>query len=398
MPRYAAKPRVKMSKQELTLVKYVVRQLTAAYTDNRGKPKYARNMDQVMKDIFGIKRFTKCLERGVRNEYEMIALMKALDLQTIWTICRSSEHYRMLCSLVAMDSAIVKLQKRSDEYLTMNPQDRPGRKYAKAQKELKRLQKSYNRSVKVFRDIFDIKSRNSGSTIRGIMEFAENWRDRNSMGDDIFGYFDDSPMMDTVESMDAFVRRNTPKGMSRDAKRPERGSGAFGIFDDGPDYSMGDDDEGYFDEEEDEEPSFSRENMDELVDRLAAMIQQRYPMPKQAPAARYPGPNSYVAPPQAPMPTVPMSMDQRMTTIEQNLERNNALVGQLIDALSGSASSSGGDYYEEDLGELMIRRAPGSEVSMEEALAMANNGAPDPDPDPEVQSTPESTPDGDNPS
>ena len=386
MARYPA-AKARMSKQELILVKYVVRQLTAAYTDARGKGRYARNMDQVMKDIFGIKRFTKCLERGIRNESDMISLMRAMDFQTIWTICRSSEHYRMLCSLVAMDSAIVKLQKKSDEYLTLNPQDRPGRKYAKAQKELKRLQKSYNRTVKVFREIFDIKSKNAGSTLRGIMEYAENWRDRNTMGDGIFDYFDDTPMMDTVESMDAFIRRNQPRG-GRDVKRPDRG-GALGIFDDEVSYAGPDDDEDYFDMDDDQQSTFTAENMDELVDRLAAIIQQRYPTTSPVkPQPKYTYPNTQVPVMTPPPPVNAMPNDVVMSRMLQMQEEQGQLLGQLIDVLSGNASNGGGsgDIYEEDLGDVMTRRAPGSDVSMEEALNLAN-GTTELPPEPTEETT-----------
>lgn len=374
MARYAANAR--MSKQELILVKYVVRQLLSAYTDDRGKPRYARNMNQVMKDIFGVKGFSKSLERGIRNEREMIALMRTLDFPTIWTICRSSEHYRMLCALVAMDHARVKLQKQSDELLTMDPQSRPGRKYAKAQKELKRVQKSYNRTVKVFRNIFDIKSRSAGSSIRGIMEFAENWRDRNS-GDDIFDYFGDGDLFDSVESMDSFVRRNS-KGGGRDVKRPDRG-GALGIFDNDTSFPSGtDDDDDYFDlslDDDKEEPtSFLTENLNELVDRLANIIAQRYgwATPQAAAPTRVYQPNTYPrSVPTQPAP-VPVAPDDRLGRLEQLSEQTNHMLGRLVDVLSGGGADE--EYTEEELGEFQVRRAPGSDLSMEEALRMAEGG------------------------
>ena len=66
---------VRLSDKERLIVQYIVNQLESAYRNTSGKPVYARNMDQVMKDIFGIKKFTKTLAKAKMNEGMMIQLM-----------------------------------------------------------------------------------------------------------------------------------------------------------------------------------------------------------------------------------------------------------------------------------------------------------------------------------
>ena len=136
-------PMVRLSNKERLIVGYIVTQLERAYRNTAGKAVYARNMDQVMKDIFGMKKFCKTLAKATHNEAILIELMKALDTETLWKICRSKEHYRLFCSLIAMDHTIVKMGKKLNSYAEMAPTERPTRKVRKLMKELKRYKKMY---------------------------------------------------------------------------------------------------------------------------------------------------------------------------------------------------------------------------------------------------------------
>ena len=128
-------PMVRLSDKERLIVNYIVGQLERAYRNAAGKPVYARNMDQVMRDIFGIKKFCKTLQKARNNEAIMIELMKALDTETLWRICRSKEHYRLFCSLIAMDHQIVKMGKKLNAMADIEPTERPTRKIRKLMKE-----------------------------------------------------------------------------------------------------------------------------------------------------------------------------------------------------------------------------------------------------------------------
>lgn len=263
-------PMVRLSDKERLIVSNIARQLSMVYRNTSGKPIYARNMDQVMKDIFGIKKFTKTLEKASRNEAIMIELMKALDTETLWKICRSKEHYRLLCTLVAMDNQIVKTGRKLNRMADMEPTQRPTRKIKKTMKELKRSKKIYKECVKTFRSIFDIERVDQKGD--SMYDFLSDWLDRNEGGDDYFdfggyGSFDE----DAIESMDEYVRsRSKKKGYNRPVSE-----GALGLFDEdgsnpfdafhGPDL---DDDED--EDDDDSEIDGLRSEISELVQVISA--------------------------------------------------------------------------------------------------------------------------------
>lgn len=238
-------PMVRLSDKERLIVTYITKQLEMAYRNTSGKPVYARNMDQVMKDIFGIKKFCKTLERARHNEAIMIELMKALDTETLWKICRSKEHYRLLCTLVATDHQIVKMGKKLNNMADLEPTERPTRKIKKLMKDLKRSKKMYRTCVKTFQDIFDIEKVNKKGD--SMMDYLSDWLDRNENDSDFFYDFDDYGFNDTaIESMDAYIRSKTS---SRRKKRPASVHGALDLFgsddlDDGlPGFDSDDEDE-----------------------------------------------------------------------------------------------------------------------------------------------------------
>ena len=254
-------PMVRLSDKERIIVSYITRQLAMVYRNTSGKPVYARNMDQVMKDIFGIKKFCKTLERAMHNEAVMIELMKALDTETLWKICRSKEHYRLLCTLVAMDHQIVKMGKKLNNMADIEPAERPTRKIRKLMKELKRSKKLYRSCVKTFQDIFDIEKVNKRGD--GMYEFMSEWLDRNEGDGDLFYEFGDYGFSESaIESMDDYVRSKTRK--SRGKKAPSSSAGALNLFDDRFSGGLYDDEEGYEDEEEDDDS----EDTEEVLRRL----------------------------------------------------------------------------------------------------------------------------------
>lgn len=241
-------PTARLSKEERIIVGYITDRLEMAYRDANGKAVYARSMDQVMNDIFGMKKFTKTLTRARYNEGLMINLMKTLDTETLWKITRSKEHYRLLCTLVAMDHYIVKLGKKYNRMAETDLAERPTTKMRKVAKEIKRCKKMYRSCVKAFCSIFNIeKVDNRKNTI---FESLEDWLERNDGVDDIFygygGYYDDT----AIESMDEYIASHSKK-KGRHSRHPaDDGGGALGILGDSfmsDDYDYeddgGDDDE-----------------------------------------------------------------------------------------------------------------------------------------------------------
>lgn len=195
---------VRLSDKERIIVRYIVSQLETAYRNSAGKPVYARNMDQVMNDIFGVKKFTKTLERGRYNEAIMIGLMRQLDAATMWQICRSKEHYKLLCTLVALDAYIVDKRKKFDKMLQLEPTDRPTKKMRKLKSQAKKAAKLYKACIKTFRDVFDIKKVSSGGG--EMFDILNDWLDDHTGGDDIFFDMDRGFSVDDVESMDEYIR------------------------------------------------------------------------------------------------------------------------------------------------------------------------------------------------
>lgn len=319
-------PAVRLDKKEKIIVKYIVGRLESAYRDSSGAPVYARNMDQVIKDVFGVKKFTRTLKKARANESLMIQLMNRMDTRTLWGICRSRDHYRILCYLIALDAAIVKKGRKYNKECDLSPQERSSKKLKSLQKEIKKYRKMYKNCVRALQDIFDIEHSGDGES-GGILDAMSDWLERYDGGDDdIFsdiGGF--SYNYDAIESMDEYVAKMTGgRGGARQSKRnvitgtlnlfDDDGYETTDIFDDitgGHDYD--DDDDGYYVDAE-----------------TARKIRQVMSSRKQ-----------YVQP-QAPVMQVAQSVPAPMTSSEANIiinalnqgfnELNNNIVG-LIDAL-----------------------------------------------------------------
>lgn len=238
-------PAARLSDKERIIVRYITERLEMAYRDASGKAVYARSMDQVMNDIFGMKKFTKTLTRARYNEGLMINLMKTLDTETLWRITRSKEHYRLLCTLVAMDHYIVKLGKKYNRMADTDLAERPTTKMRKVMKEIKRCKKMYRSCVKAFRSIFNIEKVDDKKN--GIFDSLEDWLERHDGSDDIFygygDYYDDS----AIESMDAYIASHTRKKSNRN-RHSSNSEGALGILGDS---SFMDDELADYDEDED---------------------------------------------------------------------------------------------------------------------------------------------------
>lgn len=397
---------VRMSKKELLIVSCITRQLAGAYCNAAGKPEYARNLDQVMEDIFGVKKFTKTLERGVRDEATMIALMRQLDIDTIWHITRNSGHYRMLCTLVAMDNEIVRISKKMDKIVAMDPTERPSGKYQKLRKQLKELRKKYKGIVKTFRDIFDIKKAGSGS-VAGLLDAADDWMDRfssNRRGDSIFDIFDyDDGAYSAeygTESMDDYVRKMFSKTKGgRSVPRPEGSSGAFGILNQPRQEPEDDSDsiyDGYFGDEDSDEVDEADARMDALEDAIKAVAEHVGKLttamasgkPMSAPDPEYhvrpraSRPRGYYEGPEEDDTKVfRMEGYAPRDPVSAAIERNTAAVDKLVGALAGLTGvddDDRGGLWESPPIEIGRNSRPSDDgaVSVEEALRMA-------DPEPE---------------
>ena len=201
--RRSKAPALRLSDKDRLIVSYIVRQLEMAYRNSSGKPTYAKNMDQVFRDLFGIKKFTKTLEKARHNEGLMIELMKALDTETLWRITRSKEHYRMLCTLVAVDHEIVRMGKKLNAMADMDISERPTQKMRKLIKQIKKNKKMYKACINTLQDIFNIEK--VGKKGGGMLSFMEDWLDRNEGDGDLF--YGDTWSIDesAIESMDDYI-------------------------------------------------------------------------------------------------------------------------------------------------------------------------------------------------
>lgn len=260
--RKNAAPLIRMSSKEKMIVSYICERLEMAYRNTAGKAVYARNMDQVMKDIFGVKKFTKTLQRARYNETLMIQLMKKLDTETLWQITRSNEHYKLLCTLVALDSQIVEKAKKLNKYQNLDGPERPTRKMRKLEKEIKRSKKMYKQVVKTFRDIFDIQKVDADHP-SAIMDTLSDWLDRHEVDDDIFYGLDDYGTygFDAIESMDAYVRNMSKKG--RPSQRVQ--VGALGLDRDSSFMDDEDDDDDFLGEDDGDSITLTKDELQRIV-------------------------------------------------------------------------------------------------------------------------------------
>lgn len=256
---------VRLSDKERLIVQYITERLEAVSQNAAGKPVYARNLDQVMRDLFGVKKFTKTLDRARMNEALMINLMKRLNPEVLWRLCRSKEYYRVLCSLVAMDATIVHNGKKYNKLMGLEPMERPTNKIRKLTKEIKKSKKTYKACIKSLADILGIEKDNTKEgSIRGALE---DWLDQREAEDDIFFDTDLSSLnYDTLSDMDEYVesRMRGKKGTrKRRSDNVQYGALDLGIehryYDDDDD----DDDPLAPDDEDDEE-----DMMDQLADRV----------------------------------------------------------------------------------------------------------------------------------
>lgn len=262
------RPAVRLSSNEKMIVQYITERLEAVSQNAAGKPIYARNMDQVMKDLFDVKKFTKTLERARANEALMINLMKRLDPEVMWRLCRSKEYYRILCTLVAMDAAIVRDGKKYNKLMSLEPMERPSNKIRKLAKEIKKNKKTYKECIKSLADILGIErhSKKEGS----LRDALEDWLDQREAEDDIFFDTDLSDLSyDTLSDMDAYVagksRRSSKRKSDDDAKY-----GALGLGLDG--HAHIDDDDDYFDDGDEDDQDDQDYDEDAVMDRLADKV------------------------------------------------------------------------------------------------------------------------------
>lgn len=354
-------PVARMDNKEKLIVRYIVGRLEQAYRDSNGKPIYARNMDQVIKDMWGITRFCKTLQRARYNETVMIALMKNMDTNTVWQIVRSNEHYRMFCYLVAMDHHIVKLGKRYNKLCDLEPVNRPSSKMRKLQKEIKKSRKMYKSCIKTMREIFDIQKvggSGDGSSLRDMMG---EWLDRHdsSYEDDIFFGLDGNYGLSTIESMDAYVNK-----MTRGRQRQQQVGGALGIFD------------GEFDEDFDEEDDdyLDPDGYSDVQSMLRAMNR-----PVAAPQPTYVPQQPVYAPPAAPQ--VNQEYIAILNTIQNGFDKMNQTMSDFLDAVLEDTDEGGG--YVEEVGPGNVppgapeRPIPGAPLTVGEMMDIsAGNGAP----------------------
>lgn len=262
------RPAVRLSPKEKMIVQYITERLEAVSQNAAGKPIYARNMDQVMKDLFDVKKFTKTLERARGNETLMINLMKKLDAEVMWRLCRSKEYYRILCTLVAMDASIVRDGKKYNKLMSLEPMERPSNKIRKLAKEIKKNKKTYKECIKSLADILGIEKRNSKEG--SLRDALEDWLDQREAEDDIFFDTDLTDLSyDTLSDMDAYVAGNTRKRSSKIKSEVNARYGALGLGLDGRDQEDEDD---YFDTDDYDDQDRDDYDEDEVMDRLADKV------------------------------------------------------------------------------------------------------------------------------
>lgn len=383
----------RMSNDDLTLVNFIVKRLLMTYCDDTGKPVYARSMNRVMEDLFGVKKFTKVLHRAVRSEPQMIALMKRLGHETMFRMTRNSEHYRMLQALVRIDHEILGLRKKQDKIINLEPSERPSNKYRKLGKQIKRYTKIYNRCVSTMRDVFEIK-RKKGGKIDELLDFATDWRENYGEHDIFYDLFDGGDGHDNseTESIRDFLRKSSDKKprSSNRRQRPAPTQSVFGLDDEDEVYdSLFDDvDTGLEQEADDDEfgPESDRllDAVSQLIDaKLGAAGVQPGSYPRSAPTRPRPssrGPVFQAAPQPADVNSI----------ILQKLDANNELLRSFLEAVTDDDSPEPEYGYEYDgdvsspgvptathvtSGVIPTPAAP-SGPTIQDMIAMSNEGGP----------------------
>lgn len=392
----AVTPGVRMDSREKVIVAHIVTKLDGVYRNAMGKPEYARSMDQVMKDIWGIKKFCKTLDKAKHNESVMIALMRRLDIGTMWSIVRTPEHYRSLSILVATDHEMIKVKKKYENLMDEVPSQRDSRKIRQLEKRYKKYFKLYKAAVKTFRNLYDIKSVSAGP--EALLNSLESWIEENEYGGD-FDIFDGASFgtdtFDTVESMDDYVRKVTGgRKKSRSNTRSE-GPGAFGLFDN----ADSDDDydtDGFgstFDDGYDEDEEEEKSKDDKLLIVLSSMADNMQKLSDKI-DGKNAATTTVMETPVTKVTVQPKTVDEKLDTlIKTSLDTNvglNKLTNLLVDAFTQDEEDEddGGeaDYSPNSFGRPITREtitrtnppAPTVDDLMDEAEASGEGYRPKP--------------------
>lgn len=136
-------------------LKFVMSKLKRLVTDSCGETSYMENLDEIFKDVFDVKNFTKRLD-DCYDDRETVITVNEIGMKNLMTICNTPRMYNVFLELVAMNAQVHKLSR------SIRKAAKKGKKKDKSMvKELNYMLDTYKDAVKTLKKKFGIAKKSS---------------------------------------------------------------------------------------------------------------------------------------------------------------------------------------------------------------------------------------------
>ena len=184
-------------------LKFVMSKLKRLVTDNTGNLSYMENLDDILKDIFGTKNFTKKLDRCY-DDRESVMVINEIGMKNLMTICNTQRIYTVFSELIVMNSEIHRI------YKILRKMKKKGKhKDKRLEKEYNYLLDTYRKAIKTLAKSFGISKKSS---------YKKKFRSVNDLLDSKrgFSYYDDDDSISSVlyDDDDDFYDDDDDDGLS----------------------------------------------------------------------------------------------------------------------------------------------------------------------------------------
>lgn len=171
--------RNQLDKETRVAIKFVLVKIKRLIMDSYGDPRYVKNVDSVIADLFGFKNLASKLN-DCYDDHETMVVLSKFTMKNMMAFCDNSRIYAAVAEMVAIDYRISEIRR------TFKKLEKKGKKRDKDTiKELEYLEELYKDSAKVLRKKLGQKSGNK-SYKRQYSVLGDMVRSKN-----LYGYEDD---------------------------------------------------------------------------------------------------------------------------------------------------------------------------------------------------------------
>ena len=243
-------------------LKFIMGKIKRLVIDQRGNLSYMENLDEILKDIFGVKHFTKKLD-SCYDDRESVAVIDEIGMKNLMTICNTPRIYDAFSELVVMNFEIYRINKIIKK-LEKKGKNKERKSF---EKEYEYLINVYKKAVKTLRKTFGTKNPSYKKKFKSVSNLIESKKGFNYYDDDAGSissvlYDDEDSIYDDDDDFDSdeneferylkkIVKGENPKKEKRKEKISRQ--------------SLDDDDDDFDSDEDDED----EEDIDSRVDGIS---------------------------------------------------------------------------------------------------------------------------------